>query len=137
MRFIVLFALAIAGLFGKPLVVVATKGIVKDKAYYTCRYEVQKLLRGLEEYDNVRARVVYARLRKKRGVYYTKCRFANLVGRRGVLRFPVRNVTFKYRQKAYDFVLDGAKADPWVLCIGIFHDVEDHTKECSDYRRPY
>lgn len=99
--------------------VVISAATKKDKAYHTCRYEVKKLLDTLEEFDDVHAKVTYAKLAKQNNIYFVSCRFSNLIGRRGMLRFPLKKVEFKYNKRAYDFILDDRKN--WVTYIGILH----------------
>ena len=95
--------------------------IKKDKAYHTCRYEVIQLLKNLEEFDGVYAKVVRATLSKRGDVYFVTCKFAGLTGKRGKQVFPIRNVSFKYKNKAFDFIIDNVDAANWPLYIGIFH----------------
>ena len=94
----------------------------KDKAYYTCRYEVKKLLNTLEEFDDVHAKVTYAKLEKQNNIYFVSCRFSKLVGHRGMLKFPLKKVEFKYNKRAYDFILDNKKLKEWVTHIGILYE---------------
>jgi len=105
---------------GIPLVISAGK-IKKDQAYHTCRHEVIGILKSLEEFNGIRAKVISAKIRKKGDTSFVNCSFSGLVGKRGTLRFPVKKVSFKYRNKAHDFIIDSIKSDDWPVHIGISH----------------